>query len=159
MSAPFRGEPPALGPARLQLSIAALGFELASIKDRRRELDDADCESPSARIATQSAARTLRDREHALENAIATMPAENLVEATIQIAIAGDMASILESGDWREPAFHDYLAELHRRIYLITLSVLPVFAAAAKLDEKAMGWEGDFAHLRKHHFFGPECGA
>ena len=98
---------------------------------------------------------TLTDREQALRFLISTLPATSLAEAAVQLGTASTFAGILHASDWRDPATHHRLNELHDALNRIMLSVLPAVAAAAGLDLAAMCWD-DLDRLRASLFYATE---
>ena len=134
--------------------ILTLGMALAETEHAYRRLD----ESTNGGRRAEAALSRLDCREQALRALIASAPATTLADAAVQLGTACAYVGILDGCDWTNPATHARLADLHAALNRITLSVLPVVAAAAGLDLAAMVWDS-LDDLRAALFFPGEARA
>ena len=132
--------------------IVDLGFALAEAEVEHRRLRA----SPGRRRASDAATlEVIGSRTEALRALITTLPADTVADAAVQIGVACSLASGLEGADWSDAAERDRLLEMHDAFYRITVSVLPVLAAAAGLDLAEMCWE-DVDVARASIFYGED---
>ena len=132
--------------------IIDLGFALAAAEIEGRRLRA----SGARRRSSDSAAiGVTTGRAEALRALITTLPADTVADAAVQIGVACNLATTLARSDWTAPAERERISEMHEALYRITVSVLPVLAAAAGLDLAEMGWE-DVDVLRADVFYGEE---
>ena len=103
---------------------------------------------------TERAMDIIDDQRRALRDLIASMPAQTLADAAVQIECAAYIATNLHA-DQADQYAEERLGGLHQKLETICLSVLPIVAAEAGLDIEAMDWT-DHCRLRAQRFQGLE---
>ena len=135
--------------------VVELGRRLAAISAEIVRQDDvalqARDDGPRHRAA-RAAMNSLEGQRMALQALIATIPARTLADTAVQIAVAFEVANDLECN------IHSakQVESLATGLVTLILSVLPVIAAAAKLDPVDMGWEAEVGYLYASRFAGLE---
>jgi hypothetical protein len=134
-------------------SILDLGRHLAAVDIAHNRHDHANLVNPGLTHQKPpvhaEAMELLYDRGQAMRRLIASMPAQTLADAAVQIAAGNSIVETLENEDLDAYTKGFCLRELHR----LFLSALPVVAEAAELDPVAMGW-AELLKLRARCFAG-----
>lgn len=130
-------------------SVLDLGHMLAESETAYRRLDE---DTSGANRNRDDLVTLIAEREKGLRAVIATLPAQSLADAAVQIGTAVTYASILECSEWC-PEEREQLHDLHAALFRLTLSALPLIAEAAGLDLVDMFW-AENAELRDRIFYG-----
>ena len=128
-------------------SITELGRMLATIAGRELAIDlfpvgqrepaneEERCAQSRDKVRKKTAYSLLFRRLDALRSVVSTLPAKDLADCVVQINVAGHMIMTISNNDMERPEI-DELADAIERIMV---SVLPVLAAAAGLDQVEYG--------------------
>jgi hypothetical protein len=134
-------------------SILDLGRHLAAVDIAHNRHDHANLVNPGLTHQKppvhEEAMELLYDRGEAMRRLIASMQAQTLADAAVQIAVGNSIVETLESENIDAYAKGLCIRELHR----IFLSALPIVAEAAELDPVAMDWT-ELVNLRARCFAG-----
>lgn len=130
-------------------SIADLGRMLAVLSEEHDRLDGQNvrADAPADEIATKRRMDLITDRQWALRDLISALPAKTLADCVVQLDAANLLVAGIGSGA-RDQIDQDRRGKAIERI---TISVVPVLAAAAGLDLAELGI-GEYPRLRATWF-------
>lgn len=135
-------------------SVTDLGRRLAALEAAFHREDENQARNKPDINSVQRIERAMDiidDQRRALRDLIASMPAQTLADAAVQLECAAYIATNLHADHCTE----ECLRGLHQKLETICLSVLPIVAAEAGLDVEAMSWT-DHCRLRAQRFQGLE---
>ena len=144
--------------AKAPLSLPAvidLGRRIAALSSEYERQDQAALNArgngPTC-LAAHNAMEILEEQRRVLRELVATTPARSIADAAVQMAEAFSIADLLEA------AVHptDEVERMAAALVWLTLSALPVIAAAAGLNPVAMHWGQEVGTLYASRFAGLE---